>query len=170
MATTLAIIMTLCTLAGNAGKVDNSTVESLNLGKYLGLWYEIARFDHSFERGLQNVTAVYSIRTDGKIKVVNSGWKDGEYKVSTGKSKVTGTPALLKVSFFGPFYSDYRVLMITPDYQQALVGSSSSKYLWILSRNPVLTDEVKRSILDEAQRRGYDTEKLIWVGQSASKR
>lgn len=147
-------------------QIDNSTVKKLDLNKYLGTWYELARFDHSFERGLTACTANYSIREDGKIRVLNSGLKEGKTKVSEGKAKPTDTRGLLRVSFFGPFYSDYRVLMISEDYSYALVGSATDKYLWILSRTPELPDYDKQLLLQEAVRRGYDISKLIWVDQS----
>lgn len=150
------------------GGVDNTPVFTLDLAKYLGRWYEIARFDHSFERGMDNVTAEYLLRDDGKIDVINSGWKKGNYKVANGKARQPDPrydPAHLEVSFFLNFYSDYNVLMLDDLYQVALVGSKSPKYLWILSRTPQLSDEVIDSIVEEAESRGYDTSKLIWVNQ-----
>lgn len=150
-------------MAVMAQKVDNTPVSFLSLDRYIGTWYEIARFDHSFERGIDMSTARYSKTDDGKIKVVNSGMKYGKVKTSIGKAKTTDVPGLLRVSFFGPFYSDYRVLMVTSDYKYALVGSSSPKYLWILSRTPQLPDDIRQKILFEARSRGYDTGKLIWV-------
>ena len=150
---------------GAAQKVDNTPVAGLDLNRYLGDWYEIARYDHSFERGLEFCKANYALREDGKISVTNTGMKDGKQKTSNGKAKTTDTPALLRVSFFGPFYSDYRVMLLDNDYQWALIGSGSAKYLWILSRTPELPQETLSLILAEAQRRGYDTAKLIWVKQ-----
>ena len=144
-------------------KVDNAPVVALDLNRYLGEWYEIARFDHSFERGIERAKAVYTLNEDGTIKVVNSGIKDGKPKKAVGKGKRTNTPALLRVSFFGPFYADYRVMMIDADYTYALVGSGGADYLWILSRTPTLADDAKSALLVEARRRGYDTSKLIWV-------
>ena len=146
-------------------KVDNAPVATLDLNRYLGEWYEIARFDHSFERGIEQAKAKYSLKDDGTIEVVNSGIKDGKPKTAIGKGKTTDTPALLRVSFFGPFYADYRVMLIDKDYTYALVGSGSSDYLWILSRKPSLDDDAKVAILDEIHRRGYDAKKLIWVKQ-----
>ena len=146
-------------------KVDNAPVVALDLNRHLGEWYEIARFDHSFERGIERAKAVYTLNEDGTIKVVNSGIKDGKPKKAVGKGKRTNTPALLRVSFFGPFYADYRVMMIDADYTYALVGSGGADYLWILSRTPTLADDAKSALLAEAKRRGYDTEKLIWVKQ-----
>ena len=142
-------------LCSCAGPVDNTLVASLDLSRYLGTWYEIARFNHSFERGMTDV--------------INSGWKDGKMKTAHGKAKQpkpTTEPALLKVSFFLFFYSDYRVLMLADDYSLAIVGSSSDKYLWILSRTPSITRETAEKVTAEAARRGYDTSKLIWVDQT----
>ena len=150
---------------------DNSPVSQFDLSKYLGTWSEIARFDHSFERGMDNVIAEYLLREDGKIDVVNSGWKDGKFKVADGKAKQPdplADPAHLEVSFFLFFYSDYNVMMIDDDYQIALVGSKSPKYLWILSRTPYVTDSVMDLVLEEASSRGYDINNLIWVDQSAN--
>ena len=146
-------------------KVDNTPVAALDLNRYLGEWYEIARFDHSFERGVEKAKANYTLNEDGTIKVVNSGIKDGKPKTAIGKGKRTDTPALLRVSFFGPFYADYRVMMIDEGYTFALVGSGSADYLWMLSRTRVLPDTTKSELLSEAKRRGYDTDKLIWVKQ-----
>ena len=152
--------------------VDNSPVSSLDLDRYLldldrylGTWYEIARFDHSFERGVEEAKAVYTLNKDGTVKVVNSGIKNGKPKTAVGKGKRTDEPGLLRVSFFGPFYADYRVMMIDADYSYALVGSGGADYLWILSRTTNLPDGVKSAILAEATRRGYDTSKFIWVKQ-----
>ena len=163
----LIIILTMMTgaICCNARSVDNSTDPSLDLGRYLGKWYEIARYDHSFEKGVHFTTADYTIQQNGRIKVVNSGMKEGKKHASTGKAKLTDTNGLLRVSFFGPFYSDYRVLMVDDDYEYALVGSKSSKYLWILSRSPKLPGGILHDILVEATRRGYDTSKLTWVNQ-----
>ena len=150
------------------GQLDNSPVASFDLSKYLGTWYEIARFDHVFERGLENVTAEYLLRDDGKVDVINSGWKGGKFKMAHGKARQSDPsddPAHLEVSFFLNFYSDYNVLMLDDLYQVALVGSSSPGYLWILSRTPRISNIVKAAVLDEAKKRGYDISALIWVGQ-----
>ena len=156
----------LCLVGCVSGpKVDNTPVAELDLGRYLGEWYEIARFDHSFERGIEQAKANYTQNADGTIKVVNSGIKNGKPKTAIGKGKLTDTPALLRVSFFGPFYADYRVMMIDADYTYALVGSGGAGYLWMLSRTSVLPDSVKSELVAEAKRRGYDTDQLIWVKQ-----
>lgn len=154
-----------------APRYNNSPISDFNLSRYLGTWYEIARFDHSFERGMDNVMAEYLLRDDGKIDVFNSGWKDGKYKVADGKAKQpdpSKNPAHLEVSFFMFFYSDYNVMMIDDDYQVVLVGSKSPKYLWILARTPEVSDNVMDKVLDEASERGYNIDDLIWVDQSAN--
>ncbi len=156
---------------GQKEMINKSVVKKLELPKYLGTWYEIARYDHRFERGLVGVTADYSMRPDGKIKVVNSGYKntlDGEYREAVGKAKIPdpeNAPAKLKVSFFWIFYGDYYVLELDEDYRWAVIGSSSDKYLWILSRTPQMAPEVYNDLLQRIKQRGYDTSALIKVKQ-----
>ena len=148
---------------------DNSTVEEFDLSRYLGEWYEIARYNHSFERGMDNTMAEYILQDDGKVFVLNSGWKNGKYKVAEGKAKYKdpeGNPGALKVSFFLFFYSEYNVMLVDKDYQISLVGSKWDNHLWILSRTPVADPELLQMVLDEAEKRGYDTSALIWVDQS----
>lgn len=145
--------------------VDLTPVTNVDLPRYLGQWYEIARFDHWFERGMTHTKASYTMREDGDIQVVNTGLKDGKIKTSTGRAKRTDQHGLLRVSFFWPFYGDYRILWLDDDYQLALVGGGDSDYLWILSRTTTVNPTVKRLILTEAKRRGYDADKLIWVEQ-----
>ena len=166
------IIETLTTIvkrlfSGNTAvnSVNNSVVDDFDIERYLGDWYEIARYDHPFERGIEYSKAHYDMLPNDMISVTNTGIKDGKTKTAHGKAKRTDETARLRVSFFGPFYSDYRVMLLDADYQHALVGSKSSKYLWILARTPQLPCEAKATILAEAQRRGYDTKKLIWVEQ-----
>ena len=149
----------------SANKVDNSTVEPFDLNRYLGYWYEIARFDHPFERGVYYSMARYTMRDDGKIDVLNTGIKDGRAKDAKGIAKLTNTPGLFRVSFFGPFFGDYRIMMLDDNYQYALIGGKNENYLWILSRTPELDEATKSFILAEADRRGYDTNRLIWVKQ-----
>lgn len=158
--------MMICLLTG-CGQltVDNTPIASIDLNRYLGSWYEIARFDHRFERGMTHTQALYTLREDGRIDVQNTGIKGGKQKISNGKAKTTDTTALLRVSFFGPFYGDYRVLLLDDDYQYVLVGGGTDDYLWILSRTPQLEEQTKALILAEAQRRGYKTDNLLWVEQ-----
>ena len=163
----MILVSSLALAAGCAStlKVDNAPVAALDLSRYLGEWYEIARFDHSFERDVEQAKANYSLKDDGTIEVVNSGIKNGKPKTAVGKGKTTDTPGLLRVSFFGPFYADYRVMLIDKDYTRALVGSGSADYLWLLSRSPELSETAKSELLAEARRRGYDAGELIWVRQ-----
>ena len=161
---TLSVL--LCQLVGCSKlTVDNSVVTNLDLDRFLGNWYEIARFNHRFERGMEQTKANYILREDGKVAVLNTGIKNGKHSQAKGIAKLTDTSALLRVSFWGPFYSDYRIMLLDDDYQYALIGSGSDKYLWILARAPQISDEIKDKILAEAQRRGYDTDKLIWIKQ-----
>ena len=163
----VAVALAGAMIAGCASvpSVDNSVVESFDLKRYLGEWYEIARFDHTFERGVEEAKAIYALRSDGKVEVLNSGVKDGKPKTATGVAKTTDTPGRLRVTFFWPFYGDYRVMMVDDAYSYALVGSDDGGYLWILSRTPRLDGKVKVALLAEAKRRGYDVTRLLWVRQ-----
>ena len=151
--------------------IDNTVVKELDVQKYLGTWYEIARYDHSFERGLVGVTANYSMRDDGKIRVINSGYKnrlDDKFSQVVGKAKIpdpVNEPAKLKVSFFLFFYGDYYIMELDKDYQWAVIGSSSEKYLWILSRSKQMSPGLYAELLERLTKRGYDISKLISVEQ-----
>jgi len=152
--------------------IDSHTVDSLEIEKYLGTWYEIARFPHSFEKNLSGVTATYSLRKDGKIRVVNQGYRgglDGRLSRAVGKAKVPDPlqPGRLKVSFFLFFYADYFVLELDREYQWAMIGSSSPNFFWILSRTPQMDEQVWSMLLDRAKDRGYDLAPLIRVEQPA---
>lgn len=162
----MACVVGLLAACEATNKVNNSTVQTVDLNRYLGHWYEIAKYDHHFERDLEFAMAHYTLRDDGKIDVLNTGIKDGRAKDAKGIAKTTGVPGLLRVSFFGPFFGDYRIMMIDKNYQYALVGGSTDKFLWILSRTPQLDETTLSLILAEADRRGYDTRKLIWVKQN----
>jgi apolipoprotein D and lipocalin family protein len=135
--------------------------------KYLGKWYEIARFDFKFERNLNNTTAEYSLKENGAIKVDNKGYntKKGKWSQAIGKAKFVkeNSIAMLKVSFFGPFYGGYNVIAIDPEYKYALVSGSSLKYLWILSRSTSIPDKIKNEYLKVAQEIGYNTSDLLWI-------
>lgn len=156
--------------ANTKDMTNKHTVKELDIDRYLGTWYEIARYDHRFERGLVGVTATYSLKEDGKIKVVNSGFKntlDGKKSIAIGKAKIPNPQdkAKLKVSFFWIFYGDYFVMELDTDYQWAVIGSSSDNYLWILSRTPFIDNNVYDNILTKVKNRGYDISKLIKVEQ-----
>lgn len=154
--------------------IDKTVVKELEIDKYLGTWYEIARYDHRFERGLVGVTANYSLRSDGKIKVINRGYKEsfsGKFSEAIGKAKIPNPenePAKLKVSFFWFFYGDYYVLELDKNYQWAIIGSSSDNYLWILSRTPQMDKKIYRECLDRLTKRGYAISKLIEVEQKGA--
>lgn len=148
---------------------DHSTVDELDLNRYMGTWHEIARFDHRFERGLLDVTATYKLRSDGMVRVENRGYLHKKpydiCKTAEGHAKRPdpSQPGKLKVSFFPGVYSDYYVLELDKEnYNYVLIGSSSDKYLWILSRTAVMPEDVKKKLLVAARRRGYDVDKLIW--------
>ena len=150
--------------------IDKTTVKALDLNRYLGTWYEIARFPHSFEKNLVGVTATYSMRDDGKIRVINQGYKnslDGELSVAEGKAKIPdkADPGKLKVSFFWIFYGDYYVLELDENYQYVMIGSSTPKYFWILSRTPQMAPEVYEMLLEKARKRGYNLDQLVKVPQ-----
>lgn len=144
-------------------------IENFDLRRYLGKWYELARIDHSFEKGLQRTQAEYSQNPDGSIQVINRGFnaKLGEWKISHGKAKPTIAPdiAALKVSFFGPFYGGYNVVALDDNYQWAMVIGSKLDYFWILSRQPSLPPGVEERLMHQAQRLGVDTQKILWVHQ-----
>lgn len=144
-----------------------TAVKPFNKEKYLGKWYEIARLDFKFERNLNNTTAHYSIRKDGKIKVDNKGFntKTKKWEQAIGKAKFVENEkiAKLKVSFFGPFYSGYNVIAIDTDYKYALIFGKNLKYMWILSRETTIPENIKNNYLQIAKDIGYNTNELIWV-------
>jgi apolipoprotein D and lipocalin family protein len=142
-------------------------VKPFDVKRYLGTWYEIARFDFRFERDLNNTTANYSLNKDGSIRVVNRGYnyKTNQWKEAVGKAKFVGTPdeAMLKVSFFGPFYSGYNVIALDTAYKYALIAGKDRDYLWFLSREKAMPEAVKQAYLTKAQGYGFDTSRLVWV-------
>jgi len=145
-----------------------SPVDGFRLEKYLGTWYEIARLDHSFERGLSRVTANYSLRDDGGVRVLNRGYSEKEkrWQEAEGKAYFAQRPdqGYLKVSFFGPFYGSYIVFELDHEnYQYSLVSGPDKSYLWILARSPELNKDLKDRLVAAAAERGFDTGKLIFV-------
>jgi apolipoprotein D and lipocalin family protein len=164
--TLIAMIMLL---AGCAGiPQDIKPVDNFQLERYLGKWYEIARLDHSFERGLNQVTADYSMRDDGGVRVLNRGYsvKENKWKEAEGKAYfVKGSDqGYLKVSFFGPFYGSYIVFELDHEnYQYSLVCGPDRSYLWILSRSPNIKENTKDFIIAKAVALGFDTSKLIFA-------
>lgn len=165
VATLSAALLGGCAALAGGGPVGNRAVpqpaKAVDLNAYLGRWYEYARYEAPFQKGCEAVTADYSLRDDGRIKVVNScrqGSVDGKLKDATGRAKIvdTATNAKLKVSFFGPFYGDYWVLDRSDDYQWAIVGEPSGRYLWILTRQAVPSAVTARTVEQRAASLGYD--------------
>ena len=142
-------------------------VKPFDKDRYLGKWYEIARMDFRFERDLNNVTANYSVNNNGTIKVDNRGFNylTKEWKHAVGKAKQAGDPneGRLKVSFFGPFYSGYNIIALDEQYKYALVAGQNLKYLWLLSRETTMPEDIKQSYLKIAQDLGYNTSILVWT-------
>ena len=158
----VCVLLTAC--VGDADKYP--TVTGFEVGRYLGTWYEIARFDHSFERDLDKVSADYSLREDGGLKVVNRGFdtKKQKWHEAIGKAYFVQTPdiARLKVSFFGPFYGAYNVIELDKkDYSYVLINGGKD-YLWILSRSPQLSPDIQAQLIAKAQSLGFDTSKLLY--------
>lgn len=162
-------IMFVLFLMGCVGIPENvKPVDNFKLEKYLGKWYEIARLDHSFERGLTRITADYSLRDDGGVRVLNRGYsaKDNSWKEAEGKAYFVKGPdqGYLKVSFFGPFYGSYIVFGLDHEnYQYSLVCGPDKSYLWILARNPIMKEDIKSTLLKKAAASGFDISKLIFV-------
>jgi apolipoprotein D and lipocalin family protein len=158
-------------ILGCAGIPDGiSPVDNFELNRYLGKWYEIARLDHSFERGLSEVTAEYSLRDDGKVTVNNRGflkkdnkWKDAKGIAKIGRNKDEG---YFKVSFFRPFYSSYIIFELDENYQYAFISGPSKSYLWLLSRTPEIDEKIKEKFVEKAKELGFDTDSLIFVEHS----
>lgn len=144
-------------------------VAELDTQRYLGTWYEVARLDHSFERGLSNVTADYSLRDDGGLRVINRGYsaEEGDWQQAEGRAYTIkeGQPGHLKVSFFGPFFGSYVVFELDSNYQYAFVAGNTTNYLWLLARTPTISDELKKYFLQRAEALGFEVEDLIFVDQ-----
>jgi apolipoprotein D and lipocalin family protein len=164
------LVTTLLSVACNVtAPKDVKVVDNFQLPRYLGTWYEIARLDHSFERGLDSVTANYTPRDDGGIKVINRGYnpKKQQWQESIGKAYFIGSPqqASLKVSFFGPFYGGYNVIDLDDEYQHALIAGPNKDYLWILSRTPTINTQTRDRLVAVAKSYGFPVDELIWVKQ-----
>lgn len=168
----LAVLLSACT-----GQPEGvTTIKSFDASQYLGTWYEIARLDHSFERDLEKVTATYSLRDDGGIRVINRGFnpKTGEWKEAEGKAYFIDPPnadktntGRLKVSFFGPFYGAYNIIELDkPYYNYVMLCGPDKSYFWILSRTPQLAYPIKQDLIAKAKELGFATDKLIYVSQS----
>ncbi len=144
-------------------------VPHVELEKYLGKWYEIAHLPLRFEDGCTDVTATYGLTKDGNVSVLNECLKDGRLKQAKGRAKVVdrNTGAKLKVTFFWPFSADYWIIDLGKDYDYAVVGSPSLKYLWILSRTPHMNDELFSKLLESVKSRGFDLTSLVKTSHRA---
>lgn len=171
----LFVAMCLSLFACTDDQLEIKVVDDIDANQYLGTWYEVARLDHSFERGLQNVTANYIQHADGKIKVINRGFnaKKNEWKEAEGKAyfeepahKDGTNTGKLKVSFFGPFYAPYHIIDLDKPYYNYAMVTSGKDYLWILSRTPQLAYPIKQHLVARAKELGFETEKLIYVPQT----
>ncbi|MER0216014.1 MAG: lipocalin [Nitrosomonas sp.] len=167
----LSIIFLCVALNGCLSIPQNvAPADGFELNKYLGKWYEIARLDHSFERGLDNVTAEYFLRDDGGVRVINKGFstEENKWKEAEGKAYFVSDPqqGYLKVSFFGPFYGAYIVFELDKeDYQYTFVTSYDKSYLWLLARTPTVSDEVLNRFIQKSGELGFATDKLIFPKQ-----
>lgn len=160
----LAIFFTACSVKNP----PLQTVEKVELKKYLGSWYEIARYEHFFEKDCKNVTANYSMLNEETIKVTNKCTKiqTNEKKEAIGRAyAIDETNSKLKVSFFRPFYGDYWIIMLDENYNYAVIGTPLREYLWILSRTPNIDDNLKEQILKKLPNMGFASSKLIWTIQ-----
>ena len=166
-----AFLLVGCASARRGENMEElKTVAHVDLSKYMGTWYEISRYTQSFEKGLVAVTATYSILPDGKVRVLNQGHKqtvDGKLKTAIGKARVadTVTNAKLKVTFFWPFSGNYWIIDLGKNYEYAVVGDPTRKYLWVLSRTPVMDESVYNGILERIKAKGYDVSKLEKIPQ-----
>jgi len=167
MKTLVAVLALL--LGGCVGMPDTvRPVDNFQLERYLGTWFEIARLDHPFERGLSRVTAEYSLREDGGVQVINRGYsaENGAWKQARGKAYFVQDPqtGYLKVSFFGPFYGSYVIFELDhEDYRYAVISGPDTSYLWILAREPFMDESLKADLVARAATRGFDTDGLIFV-------
>ena len=168
----LLLIIVMLMLAGCLGMPKSvQPVPGFELDRYLGKWYEAVRLDHSFERGLSQVTAEYKLRDDGGVSVLNRGFSESEnrWKEAWGKANFVGSSSegYLKVSFFGPFYGSYVIFELDHEhYQYAFVSGPNTKYLWLLSRTPFVSPEVIAKFIEMSKARGFDTDSLIYVEQN----
>lgn len=165
------LLLSLAMLSACTGVPEKVTpVSGFELDRYLGKWYEIARLDHSFERGLSHISARYSLREDGGVRVLNQGFntEEGEWQQAEGKAYFVeaADQGYLKVSFFGPFYGSYIVFELDKDnYQYAFISGPNTDYLWLLSRTPEVSDALKQRFIAEAKKRGFDSAQLIFPSQ-----
>jgi apolipoprotein D and lipocalin family protein len=169
---TVLFFIGLAAVALESRKDELEVVQSVDLTRYTGRWYEIARLPNSFQKKCaDSVTANYTMRKDGKIEVLNRCRKaSGEYTTAKGAAKITDkkTNAKLKVTFFWPFYGDYWILDLGPNYEYAVVGEPGRKYLWILSRSPQMDETLYEQLLQKMAAKGFNTEMMVRTSQSGA--
>ncbi len=166
--TSALVCMILLFTACSSKNPPLQTVQKVDINRYLGTWYEIARYEHFFEKDCKNVSANYSMLDEQTIKVVNrcTNMLTNEKKEAIGRAYATDdTNSKLKVSFFRPFYGDYWVMILDENYDYVVVGTPSREYLWILCRKPILDEKIKNEILQKLPTLGFDASKLIWTIQ-----
>ncbi|NOH98152.1 lipocalin family protein [Vibrio sp. 99-70-13A1] len=165
----ILLLLSVLMLNGCLGMPESvKPVSNFELNRYLGQWYEVARLDHSFERGLSQVTATYSLKDDGGVRVINRGFskENNEWKEAEGKAYFVNdsTEGYLKVSFFGPFYGSYVIFELESDnYQYAFISGPNNDYLWLLSRTPSVEPEIIEKFVNLSKQRGFNTEDIIYV-------
>jgi len=165
----IALFVSCLLLGGCLGMPESiQPVQGFDLKRYMGKWYEIARLDHPFERGLDQVTAQYKLLSDGTVSVANRGYssRDNEWQEATGKAKFVDSEneGYLQVSFFGPFYGSYVIFELDQtDYQYAFISGPDTDYLWLLSRTPEISEDIINKFVTVAEAKGFDTSELIFV-------
>ena len=167
----MALALTACQSTASKQQADfaNLAVSDFDAKRYMGHWYEVGRFDFTWEKDLKNVTAQYRLKDDGGIQVINQGVNINTEKAKSteGKARFNGSErrGALEVSFFGPFYSQYNVVKIDPQYRYALVFGKNTDYVWLLSRDKTMPETVKQDYVRYAQQQGYDVSKMVWTQQ-----
>lgn len=162
-----SLFLSGCALGPPPGVVP---IGGFDLPRYLGQWYEIARLDHGFERGMTDVSARYRLRDDNSVEVINRGYEPAKdrWRQAVGTARLIGEPTRgsLKVSFFGPFYGGYHIAALDPDYRWSLVVGPDTGYAWILARDKILPSGIRAQLVQQAAALGIDTNALIWVEHS----
>ncbi len=169
------ILTAMASLFSFTSAQELSTVEQVDIEKYAGRWYEIARLPNSFEKGLKCVTATYTLKDNGKIEVLNRGFSSGakgKWKTARGTARVPDRkyPGRLKVTFFWPFAGDYYILVLDEQYQYALVGDPSRKYLWVLARSKSLDQDTYTRLMERAKKDGFDIQQVLQVEQDCDEK
>lgn len=166
---TLKKLLFIVVLSSCSTSIETNVVKDFKANKYLGKWYEIARFDNRFEKGLDNVSATYTKIKQNKIRVINRGYNKEKknWKEAKGIALLNKNPEIgkLRVSFFWPFFGDYNILYIDEEYEHAIVGSKSKDYLWLLSRHYTINEEQKDMLTTKIENLGYDINNLIYISQ-----